>query len=76
MLWGTLVAGWEKERELETTSLEFEFHLQFPYGSPSIQISTNQCKAETRANVNKHWKRRAKDNDFITNVISANQHLA
>ena len=24
-LWGVLVAGWEKERELATTSLEFEY---------------------------------------------------
>ena len=29
------MAGWEKERELATTSLEFEFHHQFPCGSPS-----------------------------------------
>ena len=28
------------------------------------------------ANVNKHWKTRAKCNDVITNVISANQHFA
>ena len=27
--------GWEKEGELATMSLEFEFHLQFPCGSPS-----------------------------------------
>ena len=25
-------------------------------------------------NLSKHWKTHAKDNDFITNVISANQH--
>ena len=30
---GTLVAGQEREGELATTSLEFEFHLQFPCGS-------------------------------------------
>ena len=29
-LQGALVAGLEKEGELATTSLEFEFHLQFP----------------------------------------------
>ena len=28
------------------------------------------------ANVNKHWKTRAKGNDVIANVISANQHFA
>ena len=38
-LWGALVAGWQKEGELATTSLEFEFHLQFPCGSPSTELS-------------------------------------
>ena len=42
----------------------------------SCQISANQREAETSANVNKHWKTRAKGNDVITNVISANQHFA
>ena len=30
-----LVAGWEKEGVLATTSREFEFQIQFPCGSPS-----------------------------------------
>ena len=34
----------------------------------SCQISANKRKAETSANVNKHWKARAKGNDVITNV--------
>ena len=38
-LWGALAAGWEKEGELTTTSLEFAFHLQFPCGSPSTEQS-------------------------------------
>ena len=42
----------------------------------SFQISANQCEAEKSANVNKHWKTRAKHNNVITNVISANQHFA
>ena len=42
----------------------------------SYQISPNQREAETRANVNKHQKTRAKGNDVITNAISANQHFA
>ena len=42
----------------------------------SCKISANQRKAETSANVNKHWKTRAKGNDVISNVISANQHFA
>ena len=77
---GALAAGREKKRELATTSLEFEFHLQFPCSSPStelsLEISANQWEVETSANVNKHWKTRAKGNDVITNVISTNQHLA
>ena len=42
----------------------------------SCQISVNQREAETNANLNKRWKTRAKGNDVITNVISANQHFA
>ena len=38
-LQGTLVVGWEKEGELATTSLEFEFHLQFSCGSPSTDLT-------------------------------------
>ena len=38
-LWGTLGAGQEKEGQLATTSLEFEFHLQFPSGFPSTELS-------------------------------------
>ena len=40
------------------------------------QISANRREAERSANVNKHWKARVKGNDVITNVISANQHVA
>ena len=64
-----------------TTSLEFEFCLQFPCGSPSTERSdfANQREAKTSANVNnieKHVEARAKRNDVITSVISANQHFA
>ena len=45
---GALAAGREKKGELATTSLEFEFHLQFPSNS------ANQREVETSANVNKH----------------------
>ena len=34
-----LVAGWEKERDLATLSLKFEFHLQFPCDSPSTELA-------------------------------------
>ena len=59
--------------------MEFEFHLQSPCGSPSTQLwdfrqstrSGNERKCKK-----KHWKARANGNDFITNVISANQHFA
>ena len=36
---GALAAEREKEEHLATTSLEFEFRLQFPYGSPSTELS-------------------------------------
>ena len=69
--------GWEKEGELATMSLEFEFHLQIIplWLTINCQISTNQCEAETIANVNKHWKPRARGNYAITTIISANQHF-
>ena len=36
---GALAAGREKEGELATASLEFEFYLQFLCGSPSTELS-------------------------------------
>ena len=36
---GTLLVGREKDGELATTSLEFEFHLQFPCGSALTEPS-------------------------------------
>ena len=36
---GALAAGREKEGELATTSLEFEFYLQFACGSPLTELS-------------------------------------
>ena len=72
---GALATGLEKEGELATMSLEFEFHLQSQPGlDPHCQISTNQRDAETSKNVNENWKTCAKSNDAITNVISVNQH--
>ena len=36
---GALVVGQEKERELATMSLEFEFHLPFSCGSPLADLT-------------------------------------
>ena len=46
----------EKEREVATTSLEFEFHLQFPWAPRPLswQISANPGEVGTSATVNKH----------------------
>ena len=75
---GALLAGLKKEGDLATMSLEFEFHSNSPVAPRrlSCQISANQCKVETSANVNKYWKTHAKDNDVVTNVIFANQHFS
>ena len=62
-LWGTLATWQEKEGELATTSLEFEFHLQFLCGFPSTDPSDfcqsawrgNECKCKT--NIAKHVPR-------------------
>ena len=43
---------------------------------PSCRISAKQHEAETSASVTNIEKTRAKGNDVITNVISANQHFA
>ena len=75
--------GWGRKRKesyLPTTSLEFEFHLQFPCSSPSTELSDfrqsgwigNECECKQC----KQWKTQAESNDIITNVISANQHFA
>ena len=40
--------GREKEGELATTSLELEFHLQFPCGSPSTELSDFHQSAQSR----------------------------
>ena len=65
---------WQGGREKE-----LEFHLQSPCGCPhrlSWQFPSNQRKAKTTVNVNKHWKTHAKGMDIITYVISTNQHFA
>ena len=65
---GALAAGRENEGELVA-----------PRVAPRrlcCQISANRREAERSANVSKHWKARVNGNDVITNVISANQHVA
>ena len=55
-LWGALAAGQEKEGELATTSLGFEFtsNSRLAPRRLSCQLSSNQRKAETSTNVNKY----------------------
>ena len=72
---GALVVGWEKEGELATMSQEFEFHLQFPWGSPSTELSDFRQSAQS-GNERECKQTRAKGNGVITNVISAKQHFA
>ena len=57
-------------------SLEFEFHLQFPWGSPSTELSDFRRSARygNEREYKKPWKKRAKGNDVITYVLSADQH--
>ena len=75
---GALVAGREKEGEFATTSLEFEFHLQFPYGSPPTELSDfrQSARSGNELECKQTWKTRAKGNDVITDIISANQYFA
>ena len=62
-LQGALAAGREKEGELATMFLEFEFHLQFFCGAPLTELSDfrqsaqsgNKC--ESRTHIEKHVPR-------------------
>ena len=71
-------AGWEKEGEPATTSLEFEFRLRFPCGCPLTELSDSRqsAQSENERECKQRLKTRAKSNDVITNVISANQLFA
>ena len=71
---GDLAVGRKKEGELATTSLEFEYHLQYPCGSPSTELSDLRQSARSK-NERECKQTRAKGNDVITNIISANQHF-
>ena len=75
---GALTAGREKEGELSTTSLEFEFHLQFPCGCPSTELSDlrrsawsrndSECKQILKNTCQGLWRQ--------TIAITANPHFA
>ena len=75
---GALAAWWENKGELVTTSPEFEFPFQFPCCSPSIELSDfrQSARSGNEREFKQTLKTRAKGNDVITNVISANQHFA
>ena len=47
---GALVAGRENQGERAITSLEFEFHLQLPCGSPSTELPDFPQSAKSRKN--------------------------
>ena len=70
-LQGPVAEGQEKDGELATMSLEFEFHLQFPSGSLSTELSDFRQSARSR---NEHECKQTLKN--IINVISTNQHFA
>ena len=61
---GALAAGWEKEGDnyenlqLRLSNLNFASNSPVAPGWLSFQISTNEHKVETSANVNKQWKTR------------------
>ena len=63
--------------QLRLWNLNFTSNSGISCGSPSTELSDfrQSVGAETSTNVNKHWKTRAKGNDVITSVVSANQRL-
>ena len=56
---GVWERGWEKEGELATTSLEFEFHLQFPCCSLSTELS--DFRQSARSGNERECKQRLKN---------------
>ena len=69
-----LLAGRENEGELiATTSLEFEFHPQFPCGSPSTELS-DFCQSAQSGNEHE-CKQTLKNMPLLCHVISANQYF-
>ena len=58
MLHYTVLLAWEKEGELATIYLGFEFHLQFPCGSLSTKLS-DFCQSASSGNEGK-WKQTLK----------------
>ena len=75
---GALTEGREKEGELPTMSLEFEFYLQFACGSPSTELSDfrRSARSGNERDCKQTLKTRVKGNGLIINVIPANQHFA
>ena len=71
-LLGALAAGREKQGGLATTSLEFEFLLQFPCGSPSTELSDflQSVRSGNERECKQTLKTRVKGNEDITIVIS------
>ena len=55
----TVPVYWEKRRRINyaTMSLEFEFHLQFPCGSLSIELSDFRQPARMKTNIEKQWNK-------------------
>ena len=70
---GALAAGREKKGELATTSLEFQFRLQFPCGSPSTELSDfrqsarSGNKRECKQTLKNTWKHAPR----VTSLLSS-----
>ena len=62
---------------LATASLENEFHLQFPCGSHSTELSDFRQLAQrgNKRECEQTLKNACKSNEVLTNVISVNQHF-
>ena len=76
-LWGALAAGREKEEEHVTTSLEFELHLRFSYGSPSTELSDLSQSARSgneRECVRRHYLCHLCQSAFCVDFFDADQY--
>ena len=72
-----LTAGGKRKENLQLHVSGIWIPNPIPLWLPSTEQSDfRQSARRTRSDVNKHWKTRAKGNDVITSVISANQHFA
>ena len=75
---GALAAGQEKEGELVTMSLEFEFHPQFPCGSPLTELSDfgQSARSGNKRECNQTLKTRQSTRQEMTSLLMSSPSIS